>query len=120
MKKENIKLHLRLSNMRSTKLAVIHLGKGLCVRCNQPRHNNRCLCLRHLEKEKERRKRQFIKRRTNNQCTSCGNPLDEDMDNNNLTCLNCRERRGLCSSLPRRCLPTMISLPRDAGTQDHS
>jgi len=83
--------------------------KGLCKYCPTPVYPPYTLCLNHLEKDNERKKR-FHKRnrerlnakhrelrkkwKDEGKCIRCGNDLDEDIDYERVKCQNCRE--GIC------------------------
>ena len=84
----------------------MHKDKGLCISCPRPALPNQVRCLQCSEnnrlnylkyyrenpKELERLRRKQQTRRETNRCIACGAPLIyEDIIDNHVKCMNCRE-----------------------------
>jgi hypothetical protein len=80
---------------------------GICIDCNKPKMKDNIRCLEHnlynnennrRDYKKNRHKRLAAKKiyrdylRENNRCICCYLPLDEEVDENYITCFNCRTK----------------------------
>jgi hypothetical protein len=73
---------------------------NLCPKCgvrgpSGQSHNERGFCEECIIKERGYEKKRRDTRRAEGKCTTCGNPLDPDMDMGKTHCLNCNQRRTI-------------------------
>ena len=68
-----------------------HKQKGLCIYCPQPSVPGHSRCIYHLNYSMERSKYWRKVHKDRGQCPMCGNKLHPEMDDNHISCINCRE-----------------------------
>jgi RNA polymerase subunit RPABC4/transcription elongation factor Spt4 len=70
---------------------INHMRSGLCRDCSRLAVVGRKSCQVHLEHGKVRRRKEYLTRKENHLCGTCGNPQLEE-DSVYVRCINCRER----------------------------
>ena len=67
----------------------LHISLGLCVDCGNEALTGLTRCEKHRKYHTESNRELKHWRQANNQCTRCGNPLDKEIDENHVVCVNC-------------------------------
>jgi len=94
--------------MGNSKYKQKHRELGLCENCSAPVYRDRILCLKHIRSKNKSSKQYYVNNtqkasialertrtmyRDNNKCVSCSAPLDPDIDDGKICCMNCRWHR---------------------------
>jgi len=72
-----------------------HRANEICIDCSMPTAVRRVRCFTHLKSQAGVSFNSRNRYKKEGKCARCGEPLESDMDTDNITCLNCREGIGL-------------------------